>query len=200
MCACDCFRHPCVLLARPASSDHAEIDSGRFYLLRNPHSATVLRSFFSVERLRLVSKIRRFSARGRGELRRRARSREAVSVARRSRSRRSKAARSRSRASLRFVACDRESCTVTLMPEGRCRSVTAVETLFTFCPPGPPDRANVSWRSASRIEQPTAVGCWRDRSARPSTSRQAHSKTSPLDRRISLLSSSRPHRMHPSLC
>ena len=57
----------------------------------------------------------------------------------------------RSRASLRLVACDRESCTVTLIPVGKCRSVTAVETLFTCCPPGPLDLANVSSRLASRI-------------------------------------------------
>ena len=35
-------------------------------------------------------------------------------------------------------------------PEGRWRRVTAVETLFTFCPPGPPERANVSSSSDSR--------------------------------------------------
>jgi hypothetical protein len=35
------------------------------------------------------------------------------------------------RASFRFCACERESCTVTLIPLGRCRSVTAVATLFT---------------------------------------------------------------------
>src|SRR5882757_6229709 len=37
------------------------------------------------------------------------------------------------------------------MPLGRCRSVTAVATLFTFWPPGPLDRAKVSSRSATRM-------------------------------------------------
>src|SRR5436190_17152373 len=37
------------------------------------------------------------------------------------------------------------------MPLGRCRSITAIETLFTFWPPGPEDRAKVSSRSASEI-------------------------------------------------
>lgn len=113
-------------------------------------SETVLRSFFRVERLRFPSRMRRLSARGRGEFCRRTFSRCAFSAARRWRCRSSTAARRRSRASLRFIACDRESCTVTLSPLGRCRRVTAVETLFTFCPPGPPERANVSSRSASR--------------------------------------------------
>ena len=37
------------------------------------------------------------------------------------------------------------------MPVGRCRNVTAVETLFTFWPPGPLDRAKISRRSVSLI-------------------------------------------------
>src|ERR1043166_5257360 len=38
-----------------------------------------------------------------------------------------------------------------LTPVGRWRSVTAVDTLLTFWPPGPLERANVSSRSTSRI-------------------------------------------------
>lgn len=45
--------------------------------------------------------------------------------------------------------CDRESCTVTVMFVGMCRSVTRVETLFTFCPPGPDARLKISSNSAS---------------------------------------------------
>ena len=62
---------------------------------------------------------------------------------------RSIAVTNRCRAIRRFVACERESWTVTLTPLGRWRSVTAVETLLTCCPPGPDDRANVSSKSAS---------------------------------------------------
>jgi hypothetical protein len=109
------------------------------------------RCFFSSPRFRLASRIRRLSAAGRGERRRRAFSRAAISAARRFCSTSSIASSNRSRASLRFCACERESSTVTLIPLGRCRNVTAVATLFTFWPPGPLDRANVSSRSAPLI-------------------------------------------------
>ena len=84
------------------------------------------------------------------------------------------ASSNRSRASLRFTACDRESWTVTLMPVGRCRSVTAVETLFTFWPPGPLDRAKLSSRSVSFISS------FRIRSAKASCDILHHSTTPSL--------------------
>ncbi|HEV3410253.1 MAG TPA: NAD(P)H-dependent oxidoreductase, partial [Chthoniobacterales bacterium] len=71
-----------VLLSWPAGADDPEIDLLRFALLAPFHSATVLRSFFSVERFRFDSRIRFFSARGRGDLRRRAFSRAARCAAR----------------------------------------------------------------------------------------------------------------------
>jgi hypothetical protein len=92
-----------------------------------------------------------FSAAGLGDFLRRSFSRFAISAMRFSSRTLSMASINRSRASLRFTACDRESCTVTLIPVGTCRNVTAVETLFTFCPPGPLDRAKVSSRSFSLI-------------------------------------------------
>lgn len=109
------------------------------------------RCLFSSLRLRFDSRIFLFNAGGRVDLRRRSFSRAAICARRSARCRSSIASSKRCRASLRFIACDRESWTVTLIPLGRCRSVTAVETLFTFWPPGPPDRANVSSRSASRM-------------------------------------------------
>jgi len=45
---------------------------------------------------------------------------------------------------VRFWCCERESLTVTDNPVGICRKVTAVDTLLTFWPPGPPDRAKNS--------------------------------------------------------
>ncbi len=57
--------------------------------------------------------------------------------------------RSLRRAVSRFIACERESDTVTMRPVGVCRSVTAVETLFTCCPPGPLERENISSKSDS---------------------------------------------------
>ena len=110
-----------------------------------------------LRRVRLISarrcldfRILSFRAAGRGDFLRRAFSRAAISAPRCFCRAVSIASNKRSRASFRFRACDRESCTVTLNPLGRCRSVTAVETLFTFCPPGPPDRAKASSKSASR--------------------------------------------------
>lgn len=115
-----------------------------------PCMSIFLRCFFSTPRFRLDSRMRLLSAAGRTERRRRAFSRCAISAACRFCSACSTASSNRSRARLRFWACERESCTVTLIPLGRCSSVTAVETLFTFCPPGPDDLAKVSFRSLSR--------------------------------------------------
>jgi hypothetical protein len=142
--------------------------------------------------------MRLLSAAGRGDFRRRALSRCAISVARRFCSACSIASSNRSRASFRFCACERESCTVTLIPLDRCRSVTAVATLFTFCPPGPPDRANVSSRSSSRmpmrrirsvsssftllhysITRLSLPGCFRVRAEELAPSRSVHSEICP---------------------
>jgi len=113
--------------------------------------STLALRLFSSPRLRFDSRILRFSVGGRADLLRRTFSRCAISAARCFCRARSIASSNRSRASLRFCACDRESCTVTEIPLGRCRSVTAVETLFTFCPPGPEDREKPSSKSDSRI-------------------------------------------------
>ena len=110
-----------------------------------------VRCFFSSARLRFDSRIFLFSEAGLGDFLRRSFSRLAISATRWPFRARSIASSNRSRASLRFTACERESWTVTLMPVGRYRSVTAVETLFTFWPPGPLDRAKLSSRSVSLI-------------------------------------------------
>jgi hypothetical protein len=65
--------------------------------------------------------------------------------------RRSNSSTRRKRARCRFMACERESCTEMLIPLGRWVNVTAVETLFTCCPPGPEERAKISSRSDSSI-------------------------------------------------
>ena len=83
-------------------------------------------------RLRFASRIFLLSASGRGDLRRRSFSRFAISAARRFPSASSMASNNLSRANFRFCTCERESRTVTLIPLGLCRSVTAVATLFTF--------------------------------------------------------------------
>jgi hypothetical protein len=159
-------------------------------LLRSPtqiQSSTLDRNFFNLDRCRLPSRIRFFKARGRGDRWRRIFSRRLISAALSSRRRRSIASSSRSRASLRLSACERESCTVTLAPLGKCRKVTAVDTLFTFWPPGPLERAKISSNSESRMPSssircsieraiecvtPTmAERCFRDRSVGPAPSR-----------------------------
>lgn len=48
-----------------------------------------------------------------------------------------------------MMAWERESWTVTVILVGKCRRVTRVETLFTFCPPGPEERLKISSNSAS---------------------------------------------------
>ena len=102
------------------------------YLVEDSSQISILpRCLFSSLRLCFPSNIFRFSAAGRGDFPRRAFSRAAISAARRSSRAFEMASNKRSRASFRFTACDRESCTVTLIPLGRCRSVTAVETLLT---------------------------------------------------------------------
>ena len=91
-------------------------------LQRGGHSSYIsifVRCRLSSLRLRFDSRMRCLSARGRGERRRRAFSRRAISSARFSFCECSTASNNRSRASLRFCACDRESWTVTLMPLGR---------------------------------------------------------------------------------
>ena len=118
---------------------------------RDPlQSSTLVLNFFSLDLRRFPSRIRLFKARGRGERWRRIFSRRLSATARSSFLRRSIASSSRSRASFRLRACERESWTVTRTPDGRWRSVTAVETLLTFWPPGPPDRAKTSSSSDSR--------------------------------------------------
>ena len=103
-----------------------------------------------------------FQSAGRGDLWRRIFSRRPTSTARSSFRRRSIVSSSLSRASLRLRACDRESCTVTRKPEGKWRNVTAVDTLLTFWPPGPPDRAKISSSSDSRMPS-SFIRCSTDR-------------------------------------
>ena len=95
------------------------------------------RSFLVSARRRFDSTSFAFVARERFALRLRSR----AASARRSRFFSSAAAASfsprRFPAVARFTACDRESDTVTRIPLGTWRSVTAVETLFTCCPPRP---------------------------------------------------------------
>jgi hypothetical protein len=83
------------------------------------YMSILLRCRFSSPRFRFDSKILFLSARGRGDFRRRAFSLAAILCARRLASACSTASSNRSRASLRFWACERESCTVTLTPLGR---------------------------------------------------------------------------------
>ena len=54
----------------------------------------------------------------------------------------------RSRASARFWDWERESEAVTMSPVGVCLRVTAVETLLTCWPPGPPERWKI-WTMSS---------------------------------------------------
>ena len=113
------------------------------------HSTGLPRNFLSCERFLFCSRIFRFKRGGRGELRRRSREAVARWAARFSARRRSNSSSRRSSASVRLRACERESCAVTLIPLGRCRRVTAVETLLTCWPPGPEERAKVSSKSAA---------------------------------------------------
>ena len=91
--------------------------------------------------------MRSFTPRGRFEFCRRFFSISARRAARSAARCASIASSSRSQASWRFIACDRESCTVTAAPVGMWRSKTAVETLFTCWPPGPELRAKRSSKS-----------------------------------------------------
>src|SRR5213592_394567 len=50
----------------------------------------------------------------------------------------------------RFMAWCRVVWHFTRNPVGRCSSMTQEELLFTFCPPAPPERTNISSRSLSR--------------------------------------------------
>ena len=54
-------------------------------------------------------------------------------------------------ARMRFFSCERSSVQKMRMPVGLCTRSTAVSTLFTFCPPAPPDRAVVRSMSLSSI-------------------------------------------------
>lgn len=114
---------------------------------RIAQSTAFARSFLSSERFRFVSRIFRFKRGGRGEFRRRSCAAAARFNCRAAARRPSSASSKRSSASWRFRAWERESCTVTVMPLGACFSVTAVETLLTCWPPGPDERANVSFSS-----------------------------------------------------
>ncbi len=160
---------------------------------RSNQSSTLVLNFFNLDLRRFPSRIRFFKARGRGERCRRIFSRRLSSAARALCRCRSIASSSLSRASLRLRACERESCTVTRSPEGKWRSVTAVDTLLTFWPPGPPDRAKTSSSSDSRtpsscircsIEWPvamrsptTAARCFRGRGVRRAPSTRARRET-----------------------
>ena len=158
------------------------------------------RNRFVRERWRFDSRMRSFKARGRGLRCRRIFSRRAISAARSAWRRRSSAAVNRSRASFRLTACDLESCTVTVTPVGRWRSVTAVETLLTFCPPGPPERANVSSRSDSRSTEFRAAECFRDRAGTRAPSKPVRSRISPRARHIFHPSTCPAHRRHRAPC
>ena len=148
-------RHAC----HDSSFEHSDFLRHSSFVLRHfpgalravRYPSILARCRFTSPRLRFDSRIFLLSADGRGDFRRRSFSRTAIRARRAARCRSSIAVSNRSRASLRFCACDRESCTVTLIPDGKCRSVTAVATLLTFWPPGPDERAKVSFRSASRI-------------------------------------------------
>src|ERR1700730_11713299 len=96
------------------------------------YSSIFVRCRFNSPRLRFDSRIFLLSAGGRGDLRRRSFSRAAIRARRAARCLSSIGVSNRSRASLRFCPCDRESWTVTLIPDGKCRSVTAVATLLTL--------------------------------------------------------------------
>jgi hypothetical protein len=83
--------------------------SGEEFLILLGQSSGRVRSFFVRERRRFDSRIRSFKARGRGDDRRRAFSRRALSAATCCRTARWTISANRSRASLRFCACERES-------------------------------------------------------------------------------------------
>jgi hypothetical protein len=102
------------------------------------------RCCFVLARRSFISRIFRFSARGRGERRRRSFSFSAIRRLLASASLCSNNSINRRTAMVRFWCCERESLTVTDNPVGTCRKVTAVDTLLTFWPPGPPDRAKNS--------------------------------------------------------
>jgi hypothetical protein len=108
------------------------------------------RSFFVSARRRFPSTIFAFVPRDRSALRRRSLAASANRDCFSSRANAASFSRNRFRAVARFSPCERESDTVTWIPLATCRSVTAVETLFTCCPPGPLDRENTSSISPSR--------------------------------------------------
>jgi hypothetical protein len=104
----------------------------------------VRRFCFVLARRSFISRIFRFNARGRGERRRRSFSFSAIRRLLASAALCSNSSINRRTAIARFWCWERESLTVTDNPVGTCRKVTAVDTLLTFWPPGPPDRAKNS--------------------------------------------------------
>ena len=104
------------------------------------HHPIFFRSAFVSPRRRLDSTRRRFVARERLAFRRRFLAASASCFWPAAPAAASIFAASRRTASALLRACDRESLTRTVSPVGKSRSVTAVETLLTCCPPGPPER------------------------------------------------------------
>ena len=113
------------------------------------HSLMRLRPFLTSERRRFPSTSFLFSERDLGASLRRALAAAARACCLRAARCSAILAASRSRAMPRFMLWLRESETVTESPVGRWVKVTAVETLFTCCPPGPEERAKLSRRSSS---------------------------------------------------
>ncbi len=108
------------------------------------------RSFLTAPRFFFESSMRCFTPHGRFAFCRRFFSRSCLRAARACSSAEAKASSKRSHATRRFVACERVSCTLTARPVGLWFKVTCVETLFTFCPPGPLLRLKVSSKSSAR--------------------------------------------------
>jgi hypothetical protein len=133
--------------AHPASPTEALGDFG-IRGCRHASQATLLRIFFVSERRRLDSTSFTLVPRERFAFRRLSRAASAMRFCFWTSAASDIFWRSLRRAVCRFIACERESETVTFSPVGTCRRVTAVETLFTCCPPGPLERENISTISA----------------------------------------------------
>jgi hypothetical protein len=118
----------------------------------SPHSSGVTLALwrFISDRRSFPRRSARFSDSGRGEFRRRSFSRAARLAARSAACLSSRISINRRSAIWRLMNCDRESRAVTRIPEGRCHSIAAVSSLFTFWPPGPPERANTCSNSSGR--------------------------------------------------
>src|SRR4030095_14827220 len=102
---------------------------------KHHYTCTFPRCFFSSARLRFDSRIRFLNFSGRGDFLRLSFSRMARFSARFFARCCWIASAKRSRAIRRFIACERESCTVTLIPVGRGRRRTPVGAFFTFLLP-----------------------------------------------------------------